>query len=101
VGHVSELRGESAPAREARVRHDAVALKADFHGLLRHPGFDAGVDQLIRHAVEVVIHLDVIIDVHSAWLPGRQLVPRARQRLQRGPIDLLTIGNIRAVSRLA
>jgi len=45
--------------------------------------------ELIRHAVEIVIDLDVIIDVHATRLPFRQLVPRARQRLQRWAIDLL------------
>ena len=89
VRHVGDLRGKPAPAGEARMPGDAVPLEEDFDGQLGHPGLDARVDQLIRHAVEVVVDLDVVIDVHATRLPGRQLVPRARQRLQRGPIDLL------------
>ena len=89
VRHVRHLRRKPAPAGEARMHGDAVPLQEDFDGQLRHPGLDARVDQLIRHAVEVVIDLDVIVDIHSAGLPGRQLVPGARQRPQRGPIDLL------------
>ena len=45
--------------------------------------------ELIRHAVEVVVDLDVIVDVDATRLPFRQLVARARQRPERGPIELL------------
>ena len=92
VRHVGGLRGEPAPAREARVRRDTVALQEDFHRPVRESGLDAGVDELIRHAVEVVIDLHVVIDVHAARLPGRQLVACARERPEGGPIDLLEEG---------
>ena len=69
VRHVRHLRRKPAPADEARMHGDAVPLQEDFDGQLRHPGLDARVDQLIRHAVEVVIDLDVIVDVHAAGLP--------------------------------
>ena len=81
---VGELRGKPASAGEARMHGDAVPLEEDFDGQLGQPGLDARVDQLIRHAVEVVVDLDVVIDVHATRLPGRQLVARARQRLSAG-----------------
>ena len=68
---------------------DAAALEEDFDGRLREARLDPRVHELIRHAVEVVIDLDVVIDVDATRLPFRQLVARARQRRERGPIELL------------
>jgi hypothetical protein len=61
---------------------------ANLDGQLRVPRLDPRVHERIRHAVEVVIHLHVIIDIHATRLPGRQLVARTRQGLERGSIDL-------------
>ena len=87
--HVRELRGKSAAAGEARMRGDAPPVEEDFDGRLREARLDPRVHELIRHAVEVVVHLDVIIDVDATRLPFGQLVARARQGLERGPIELL------------
>ena len=87
--HVIELRRKAAAAGEADVRGDPTPLEKHFDRRLREARLDALVDELIRHAVEVVIDLDVIIDVDAAGFPLRQLVARARQRAERGSIDLL------------
>ncbi len=55
----------------------------------REARLDPRVHELIRHAVEVVVDLDVIVDVDATRLPLRQLVARARQGLERRPIELL------------
>ena len=50
---------------------------------------DALVDELIGDAVVVVRDLDVVIDVHAAVRPHRELVGRRRQGPERGAIELL------------
>ena len=51
------------------MRRDAPALEEDFDGRLRETRLDPRVHERIRHAVEVVIDLDVIIDVDATRLP--------------------------------
>ena len=53
----------------------------------REARLDARVHELIRHAVEVVVDLDVVVDVDATRLPFGELVARARQRQERGPIE--------------
>ena len=72
--HVRDLRGIAAAAGEAHVRGDRAVLEEDFDGRRRKARLDAFVDQLIRHAVEVVGDLDVIVDV-DADSPS---IPRVR-----------------------
>ena len=75
--HVGELRRKVAAAGEADVRGHPASFEKHLNGHPREAGLDALVRERIRHAVEVVIDVDVIIDVHAAGFPLRQLVPRA------------------------
>ena len=46
------------------------------------------VHQRVRHAVEVPLHFDVIVDVDARRLPLTELVACGRQRLQRRLVEL-------------
>ena len=47
------------------------------------------MDQRVEHAVVVPVRLHVIVEVHGRRFPFAHLVTLGRQRLQRGPIQLL------------
>src|SRR6266851_6168648 len=81
--HVRELRRKPAAAGEAGMRGAAPPVEEDFDGARREARLDPLVHELIRHAVEIVVNLDVIIDVDATRLPFRQLVARLRQREER------------------
>ena len=71
AGHVRDERHKLAAPGPPHVRRDPPALEKDFDGRRGGARLDPGVDELIRHAVEVVGDLDVIVDVdrqgfHSA-----------------------------------
>ena len=57
VRHVRGVGDEAASASHARVHGDAAAIEEDFDCRRGEAGFDAGVHQLIRHAVEAVVDL--------------------------------------------
>ena len=46
------------------------------HGAAGPPDFHALADECARHAVESVLTLHVVVDVHPAFLPLRKLVAR-------------------------
>ena len=71
------------------MRGTAPPVEEEFDGARREARLDPLVHELIRHAVEIVVNLDVIIDVDATRLPFRQLVARLRQREERRPIELL------------
>jgi hypothetical protein len=70
-GHVLAQGGMSSLAITSRVRGHSAALEEDFHGGSREPDIELFMDQLVRNAVVVVVHLDVIIDVDPGTLPVR------------------------------
>src|SRR4030067_823865 len=51
------------------VRGDSAALEEDLHGGSRETNIELFMDQLVRDAVVVVVHFDVIIDIDPGALP--------------------------------
>jgi hypothetical protein len=88
AGHVVDLSRIPATAGETEVHRHATTLEEDFDRGGRKPGVDPLVHELIRHAIEVVVDLDVIVDVGPTVFPFRQLVSGHRQGLQRRLIQL-------------
>ena len=78
--HVGDLRGIAAATREPGMRGDWAVLEEDFDSRSGEARLDALMDQLIRHAIEVVGDLDVVIDIDATALPFRQFVARDRQQ---------------------
>ena len=72
-------------------RH-APALEEDFDGRVGAADLDPLADQLVGHAVEVAVDLDVVVDVDAADLPAREDVGRGRRGPQGGAVELLVEG---------
>jgi hypothetical protein len=68
--------------------HSGSAVK-DLHGGRRGTHLDRFLNERIGHAIEAVIHLNVIIDIHQRFGPNRQIVAFRRKRPQCRLIDLL------------
>jgi len=71
------------------VRRHALVAVQDLEGARRVADLDLLADQLVRHAVEVVLDLDVVVDVDAAQLPPRQDVSSGRRGPQRRAVELL------------
>jgi len=87
--HVRDLRGGPPAARESPVGRDATGVHDHLHGGAREARLDVLVHQGVGHAVVVVIHLHVVINVDDTGFPFRQLVARGGQRAERRSIELL------------
>jgi hypothetical protein len=48
---------------------DSTALEEDLHRGIRKPNIELFMDQLVRNAVVVVVHFDVIVDIDPGALP--------------------------------
>ena len=66
----------------------ALAFKIDFNDSARETDFDLLLEKLVGHAVEAVIHGDMIVEVHTRLAPEPDLVRVIWQRLQSGQIEL-------------
>jgi hypothetical protein len=51
------------------VRGNSAALEEDLHGSIRKANIELFMDQLVRDAVVMVVHLDVIVDIDPGALP--------------------------------
>ena len=60
----------------------------DLHRRGREACLQLLTSELVRHAVQVTIDLDVIVDIDPNGFPLRELIAFRRQRLQRWAIDL-------------
>ena len=87
LGHGRRL-SVVAPA----VRHDALAAMEDLDRVGGVADLDLLADQLVRHAVDVALDLDVVVDVDAAQLPVREDVARSGQGPQRRAVELLVEG---------
>lgn len=72
----------------AHVQSDALALVEDLDGRGRGVNFHDPSRQLIGHAIEAVVELDVIVEVNGGLRPLREIEPLHRQRVQRWPVQL-------------
>ena len=70
------------------VARDAAATVKDLHGGCCDAHLDVLLHELVRGAVEVPIHLDVVVECELPVLPRGVLIPMLRQWPQRGPLDL-------------
>ena len=88
--HVLDLRREPAASGEPRggTRRAGPSQKTSTRAGGR-ARLDLLVHELVRHAVEVVVDLDVVVDVDATRLPLRQLVALAGKRPERRAIELL------------
>ena len=84
LGHGRRLSVVAAP-----VRRDALVAVEDLDRVGRVADLDLLTDQLVRHAVDVVLDRHVIVDVDAASLPLREDVTRGRQGPQRLAVELL------------
>jgi len=72
----------SSPAITPPVRGNSAALEEDLHGGVGKTNIELFVDQLVRDAVVVVVHLDVIIDIDPGALPFGISIGMNRKRFQ-------------------
>ena len=89
--HVLGHGGRSAVAAAGVGRHASV-LEEDLDGRGGVADLDLLSDQLVGHAVEVAVELDVVVDVDAAELPAREDVARGRRGPQGGAVELLVEG---------
>ena len=68
------------------MRGHAHSPMENFHRVRRQVHVHLLMRQRVRHAVEVPLHLDVIIDIDARGLPFPELETGGRQRLQRRPV---------------
>jgi hypothetical protein len=87
--HVGRV-GRALPAPPAAAMGgNAAALEEDLDGGGGEADLDALVDELVRHAVVVGLHDDVVVDVHGGVAPLAQLVTGGGQRAQERAVELL------------
>ena len=84
--------GGRLPVVAPLVRRQSLAAIEDLDRVRGVADLDLLADQLERHAVDVALDVDVVVDVDAAPLPVRQDVTRGRQGPQRRAIDLLVQG---------
>src|SRR5215471_19791372 len=82
LGPVLFLRERLASAVTAQMRGYALSLMEDLHGGRCCSNLDQFLHQVIRHAVEVGIEGDVVVDVYPRSRPLTHVEPLARQRAQ-------------------
>ena len=78
AGHVLGHGGRLSVVAPPVGRH-ALAAMEDLDRVRRVADLDLLADQLVRHAVDVALDLDVVVDVDGAQLPLRQDVAGGRQ----------------------
>ena len=88
LGHVRGRGGRLAIV-PAEMRGDPPPLRVDFDGRRRKPHLHQVMDELVRHAVEVTVDLDVVVDADPARFPLGQDVATGRQRPERRPVELV------------
>ena len=89
--HVLAMGGR-LPVVAPPVRRQSLAAIEDLDRVRGVADLDLLADQLERHAIDVALDLDVVVDVGAAQLPVRQDVARGRQGPERRPVDLLVEG---------
>jgi len=67
----------------------AVATEEHFHGPQGQADLDLLADKAVGDAVVVVVHLDVVVDVHPGLIPLGELVASAREGPQGRPVQFL------------
>ena len=88
LGHVLGLGRVLPPHVAAQVRGDASAAQEDFDGRLGCAQVELLADEQVRHAVEVAIELDVVVDLHAGTGPPREFVDARREGFERGAFEL-------------
>ena len=89
--HVLAMGGR-LPVVAPPVRRQSLAAIEDLDRVRGVADLDLLADQLERHAIDVALDIDVVVDVDAAPLPVRQDVTRGRQGSERRAVDLLVQG---------
>ena len=71
------------------MRGDALALEEDLDGARRQPRLDLAAGEAVRHAVEMRLDLDVVIDADPPQPPFGIGIGFGRQRLEVRPVEFL------------
>src|SRR5215471_307288 len=82
LGAVLFVRECLPTAATSQMRGYTLSLMEDLHGGRCCSNLDQFLDQVIRHAVEVGIEGDVVVDVYPRSRPLTHVEPLARQRAQ-------------------
>ncbi|MEP6622287.1 MAG: hypothetical protein ABJE47_23390, partial [bacterium] len=86
------LGGVPALVRAARMGGDARAVLQHFQHRGGETDRDLRADEAVRHAVEMALDGDVVVDVHLRRLPLGELIAVCWQRTQRGALCLFKDG---------
>ena len=76
-----------AVAARAQVRGDPLALGEYLDGAAGEPDLDLGAGKAMRHAVIMLVDIDVVIDPDAAGAPFGEHVRLGRQGLERRPVE--------------
>src|SRR5436305_4867696 len=68
---------------------DPLALQKDLDGSRGQPHLDLAAGKAIRHAVEMTLELDMVVDADPTQTPLGKGIGLGRQRVEVGPIELL------------
>src|SRR5205085_10303136 len=81
------------------MRGDPLALEKDLDGLRRQPYLNLAAGEAVRHAVEVRLDLDVVIDADPAQPPFGKGIGLAGQRLQNSSSSARRVTPSRRIGR--
>ena len=77
----------SAVAARTQMHGNPLALQEDLDSTRGQSCFDLGASKAVRHAVEVLVELDVVVDADAAQAPLGQDIRFDRQGFEVGPIE--------------
>src|SRR6266436_886973 len=86
-GHVLRHGRVSAVAARTQMHGDPLAFDEDLDRARGQTCFDLGASEAVRHAVEVLVELDVVIDADTAQAPLGQDIRFDRQGFEVRPIE--------------
>ena len=75
------------------VAGDPLVVKEDLDRSIRQPDIDLPADQTVRHGIERLVDVDMVIGVNLGDLPFRVFKRRWRQWLELGALDLIEQGS--------
>lgn len=87
--HVFPDGGMTAARAAAGMDGDALVVVEDLDHAVSKANIDTFADQAVRHGLEAVQHVDVVIGMDLGLLPFRILEGFRRQRAQGGTLDLV------------
>src|SRR5437764_7210811 len=86
--HVLGHRGVPIVAAGPQMSGDPLALEKDLDGSRRQPHLDLAAGKAMRHAVEMTLELDMVVDADPTETPLGKAIGLGRQRVEVRPIEL-------------